>query len=110
MTLDVTGHYHPPRAVRFSTDPLRAPLCRGGITVQANDQVRITVWSDYVCPFCYLEEPVLERVREEYGDQVEGLESLRAPARSPFLLWTPMENTCTPPGSVLSTQWPGNGE
>ena len=34
-------------------------------------RVRITVWSDYVCPFCYLEEPVLERIREEFGAQVE---------------------------------------
>jgi predicted DsbA family dithiol-disulfide isomerase len=35
------------------------------------NRVRLTVWSDYVCPFCYLEEPVLERIRAEYGDQVE---------------------------------------
>lgn len=35
------------------------------------NRVRITVWSDYVCPFCYLEEPVLEQIREEYRDQVE---------------------------------------
>lgn len=34
-------------------------------------RVRITVFSDYVCPFCYLEEPDLARVREEYGDRVE---------------------------------------
>lgn len=34
-------------------------------------RVRITVFSDYVCPFCYLEEPDLVRVREEYGDRVE---------------------------------------
>lgn len=33
--------------------------------------VRVTVWSDYVCPFCYLEEPVLERIRQEYGPRVE---------------------------------------
>jgi predicted DsbA family dithiol-disulfide isomerase len=33
-------------------------------------KVRITVWSDYVCPFCYLEEPVLEQIRREYGDAV----------------------------------------
>ncbi len=32
---------------------------------------RITVFSDYVCPFCYLEEPDLARVREEYGEAVE---------------------------------------
>jgi predicted DsbA family dithiol-disulfide isomerase len=34
-------------------------------------KVRITVWSDYVCPFCYLEAPVLERIRREYGDAVD---------------------------------------
>jgi predicted DsbA family dithiol-disulfide isomerase len=26
---------------------------------------RIVVWSDYVCPFCYLELPVLERLQDE---------------------------------------------
>lgn len=34
-------------------------------------RVRITVFSDYVCPFCYLEEPDLARIQEEYGDKVE---------------------------------------
>ncbi|MBA3231420.1 MAG: DsbA family oxidoreductase [Acidobacteria bacterium] len=34
-------------------------------------RARVTVFSDYVCPFCYLEEPDLARVREEYGDRVE---------------------------------------
>jgi len=33
-------------------------------------RARITVWSDYVCPFCYLEEPYLENVAESYGDRV----------------------------------------
>jgi predicted DsbA family dithiol-disulfide isomerase len=27
--------------------------------------VRVAVWSDYVCPFCYLELPVLERLKRE---------------------------------------------
>lgn len=30
----------------------------------------LDVWSDYVCPFCFLEEPVLTRMREEFGDQL----------------------------------------
>jgi predicted DsbA family dithiol-disulfide isomerase len=34
-------------------------------------KVRLTVWSDYVCPFCYLEEPVLDRIREEYEGAVD---------------------------------------
>ena len=36
-----------------------------------DSRARITVFSDYVCPFCYLEEPDLARVRGEYGDEVE---------------------------------------
>ena len=35
-----------------------------------NARARITVFSDYVCPFCYLEEPDLARVREKFGDMV----------------------------------------
>ena len=35
-----------------------------------NARARITVFSDYVCPFCYLEEPDLARVRERFGDMV----------------------------------------
>jgi predicted DsbA family dithiol-disulfide isomerase len=33
--------------------------------------VRVSVWSDYVCPFCYLELPVLDRLRAEFRDRVE---------------------------------------
>src|SRR5215213_11483488 len=36
-----------------------------------DNPVRILVWSDYVCPFCYLERPVLERVQGELGHGVE---------------------------------------
>ncbi len=32
--------------------------------------VRLDVWSDYVCPFCYLEEPVLTKMQEQFGDQL----------------------------------------
>lgn len=32
---------------------------------------RISVWSDYVCPFCYLELSVLDRLQAERGDEVE---------------------------------------
>lgn len=34
-------------------------------------EARVVVWSDYVCPFCYLETPVLDAVREQFGDRVE---------------------------------------
>lgn len=33
-------------------------------------KVQIDVWSDYVCPFCYLAEPALERLAEELPDDV----------------------------------------
>lgn len=32
--------------------------------------VRIDVWSDYVCPFCYLEEPILRLMQAEFGEQL----------------------------------------
>jgi predicted DsbA family dithiol-disulfide isomerase len=36
----------------------------------AKSQVRIEVWSDYVCPFCYLEKPLLDRLAADFSDQV----------------------------------------
>jgi len=38
--------------------------------VEQRKTLRMDVWSDYVCPFCYLEEPVLERISQEYQDRV----------------------------------------
>ncbi|WP_447983847.1 DsbA family oxidoreductase [Nitrospira sp. Nam74] len=60
--------------------------------------VRINVWSDYVCPFCYLEEPVLDRIRAEYGPTVD-------------LQWRAYElrpvpvPTLDPAGEYLRTVW-----
>jgi predicted DsbA family dithiol-disulfide isomerase len=36
----------------------------------ADTKLRIEVWSDYVCPFCYLEFSILERLQRERGQQV----------------------------------------
>ena len=33
--------------------------------------VRLIVWSDYLCPWCYVAATRLHRLREEFGDQVE---------------------------------------
>ncbi|MBI3884176.1 MAG: DsbA family oxidoreductase [Opitutae bacterium] len=33
--------------------------------------VLIDVWSDFVCPFCYLAEPALDRVAREQADSVQ---------------------------------------
>lgn len=60
--------------------------------------VRITVWSDYVCPFCYLEEPVLERIRAEYGPSIDV--QWRA-----FELRPAPVPTLDPAGDYLRTVW-----
>ena len=36
-----------------------------------NVPIRISVWSDYVCPFCYLELPVLDRLEAEFEGRLE---------------------------------------
>jgi predicted DsbA family dithiol-disulfide isomerase len=38
---------------------------------QTAAKARLTVFSDYVCPFCYLEEPDIAAVRDAYGERVE---------------------------------------
>ncbi|HYC37921.1 MAG TPA: DsbA family protein [Usitatibacter sp.] len=30
-------------------------------------QIQLDIWSDYVCPFCYLELPIIERLKAELG-------------------------------------------
>nr|WP_312507951.1 DsbA family oxidoreductase [Pseudomonas luteola] len=32
--------------------------------------IHIDVWSDYVCPFCYLELPLLDQLKAHYGDRL----------------------------------------
>lgn len=33
--------------------------------------MKIDIWSDYVCPFCYLQEPVVERIEREFAGKVQ---------------------------------------
>ena len=33
--------------------------------------VQLDIWSDYVCPFCYLAEPVIEQVKKKFSDLIE---------------------------------------
>jgi predicted DsbA family dithiol-disulfide isomerase len=37
----------------------------------ARDPVRLIVWSDYLCPWCYVAATRLHRVQQEFGDRVE---------------------------------------
>jgi hypothetical protein len=34
-------------------------------------RIAVEIWSDYVCPFCYLELPAVERLKEEFGPRVD---------------------------------------
>lgn len=64
----------------------------------AEPKIRIDVWSDYVCPFCYLECPVLDRVKDELGGAVD-------------IVWRAFElrpepvPTLDPAGEYLRTAW-----
>jgi predicted DsbA family dithiol-disulfide isomerase len=58
----------------------------------------IDVWSDYVCPFCYLELPVLERLQQEYGARL-------AVAWHPFELRPDPVPTLDPDGPYLHDAW-----
>lgn len=60
--------------------------------------IQIAVWSDYVCPFCYLERPVLERIRNEFGNRV------RIDWRS-FELRPEPEPTLDPDAEYLHRVW-----
>lgn len=60
--------------------------------------IRIDVWSDYVCPFCYLELPPIRRLQEQYAGQVEVL--WRA-----FELRPAPKPTLDPDGDYLHTTW-----
>src|SRR5450830_333556 len=60
--------------------------------------LRIDVWSDYVCPFCYLELPVVQRLRQKWNGTLE-------------LVWRAFElrpeprPTLDPDGDYLHTTW-----
>ncbi|HEY6898425.1 MAG TPA: DsbA family oxidoreductase [Rhodocyclaceae bacterium] len=35
------------------------------------NKIRLSIWSDYVCPFCYLEKPVIDRLKESFSGQID---------------------------------------
>ncbi len=60
--------------------------------------VRIDIWSDYVCPFCYLELPLIQRLQQAHSGQVEVV--WRA-----FELRPDPKPTLDPDGEYLHTTW-----
>lgn len=64
----------------------------------AEPQIRIDVWSDYVCPFCYLEVSVLDRLQEAFGP------ALQIHWRAFELRPEPVP-TLDPAGDYLKTTW-----
>jgi len=66
--------------------------------MDTNTPIRIDVWSDYVCPFCYLELPALQRLQQQFGDQVHV--TWRA-----FELRPDPKPTLDPDGEYLHTTW-----
>lgn len=68
------------------------------MSTAAAPSVVIDVWSDYVCPFCFLEQPVLDQVRAACGDQVQ----VRWHA---FELRPAPVPTLDPDGDYLHTTW-----
>lgn len=61
-------------------------------------RVRIDVWSDYVCPFCYLELPAIRKLEAQFGDQLTVV--WRA-----FELRPEPKPTLDPNGEYLHTTW-----
>jgi predicted DsbA family dithiol-disulfide isomerase len=58
--------------------------------------MKAVIYSDYVCPFCFLEIPALERLREEHGVELD----YRA-----FELRPEPVPTLEPAGEYLTTVW-----
>jgi predicted DsbA family dithiol-disulfide isomerase len=71
--------------------------------------VRLDVWSDYVCPFCYLEEPVLTRIIDEFGNDVKVNWQAFELRPEPVPRSIPMANICIECGMLQSTQWLQSG-
>ena len=61
-------------------------------------RARILVWSDYVCPYCYLVERDLDRLREQYAEKL--IIDYRA-----FELRPAPHPTLEPRGEYLLTAW-----
>ena len=63
-----------------------------------DNRIALDIWSDYVCPFCYLELPAVNRLQQAFGPQLE----VRWHA---FELRPDPLPTLDPDGEYLHTVW-----
>ena len=63
-----------------------------------DNRIALDIWSDYVCPFCYLELPAVNRLQQTFGPQLE----VRWHA---FELRPDPVPTLEPDGEYLHTVW-----
>jgi predicted DsbA family dithiol-disulfide isomerase len=63
-----------------------------------DDRILLDIWSDYVCPFCYLELPAVTRLQQEIGPQL-------AVTWHAFELRPDPVPTLDPDGEYLHTTW-----
>jgi len=63
-----------------------------------DNRIALDIWSDYVCPFCYLELPAVNRLQQAFGPQLE----VRWHA---FELRPDPVPTLDPDGEYLHTVW-----
>ena len=57
-------------SVKSAVKNFRVSFRGPGDEVAAMHAVEIDVWSDYVCPFCCLVGPAVERIQAEFGDRL----------------------------------------
>jgi predicted DsbA family dithiol-disulfide isomerase len=63
-----------------------------------DDRILLDIWSDYVCPFCYLELPAVNRLSQEFGPRL-------AVTWHAFELRPDPVPTLDPDGEYLHTTW-----
>ena len=58
--------------VKILLEPYRVPVDTGGSPSRGNPKAPVTIleFSDFQCPYCVRARPVVQRVREAYGDKV----------------------------------------
>jgi predicted DsbA family dithiol-disulfide isomerase len=42
-----------------------------GPAMASEQRIALDIWSDYVCPFCYLELPLIQRLQQEVGARLQ---------------------------------------